>query len=138
MKLGTVLRGRLGYVLIAAFAVALASMLGLAQETKPTAAEQPSAGLPEAKDIIAQYIEAVGGEEALLKTVSKHIVGSVSSQAGEATLEIFRHKPNKLLIRVNAPGMDEIVQGYDGKVGYSANPMHGTSIVQGGRRAQLG
>ena len=137
MKPGTFLQGRLGYVLIASLAVALAPLLVLAQETKPTVAEQASAKLPEAKEIIAQYIEAMGGEDALLKTVSKHIVGSVSGQAGEGTLEIFRHKPNKLLIRVNAPGIGEIVQGYDGKVGYSANPMHGAAIVQGSRLAQL-
>ena len=137
MKLGTVLHGHLRHVLLAAFAVAFASMLGLAQEAKPTVAQQAAAQLPEAEEIIGQYVEAIGGKDALLKTVSKHIVGKVSGPSGEATLEVFRHKPNKLLIRVDAPGIGKIVQAYDGKVGYAVNPMQGPSVVQGVQLAQL-
>ena len=140
MKLGTVLQGHLGYVLIAAVAVALAPMLLLAQETKPNLAEQASADLPEAKDIVAQYIEAVGGEEALLKTVSKHITGTVSdpAQGAEGSLEMFRSIPNKLFIRINIPSIGEMTQGFDGKVGFTNSPMQGASIHEGNQLSQIG
>ena len=138
MKFETVLHGRLGYVLIAALAVAFAPMSGLAQETKPPVAEQASADLPEAKVIIARYIEAVGGEEALRKTISKHITGtySVPAQGAEGSLELFRSSPNKLLIRVNIPGIGEMMQGFDGKVGYTNSPQ-GASILDGSQLSQI-
>ncbi len=138
MKLGTVLRRRLGYLTIAAVAVALAPLLGVAQETKPTVPEQASADLPEAKVIIARYIEAVGGEEAIRKTVSKHITGtySVPAQGAEGSLELFRSSPNKLLIRINIPSRGEMMQGFDGKVGYTSSPQ-GASILEGNQLSQI-
>ena len=138
MKLGTVLRRRLGYLMIAAVAVAFAPMLGLAQETKPTVTEPANADLPEAKVIIARYIEAVGGEEALRKTVSKHITGtySVPAQGAEGSLEQFRSIPNKLLIRINIPSRGEMMQGFDGKVGYTSSPQ-GASILEGNQLSQI-
>ncbi len=138
MKSGTVLQGRLGYVLIAALAMALCPTLGLAQESRPTVDQQASADLPEAKVIIARYIEAVGGEEALRKTVSKHITGtcSVPAQGAQGTLELFRSIPDKLLIRVSVPSFGEMAQGFDGKVGYRKS-RQGALILKGNQLSQI-
>lgn len=138
MKFGTVLSDRLGYVFIAALAVALTPMSGIAQEIKPTVAELASVDLPDAKEIIARYIEAIGGEEALRKTVSKHITGkfSVPSRGVEGNLVLFRSVPDKLLIRIDVPGKGEMMQGFDGKVGFMSSP-RGPSILKGSQLGQI-
>ncbi len=141
MKPQTVIPCRCGCVLFGALALACTSTLSVAQETKPEAAAsaQPSADLPEASTIIARYIEAIGGKDALLKTVSRHITGtfSVPDQGMEGSLEMFRSIPNKLFIRINIAGMGEITQGFDGKVGFTNDPMQGASLLVGYRLSQI-
>lgn len=139
MKSQTVIPCRRGCVLFSALALACTSTISVAQETKPeaTASSQPSVDLPEARTIIARYIEAVGGEDALLKTVSRHIKGKYSAQGMEGSLEMFRSIPNKLLIRVNIPNMGEITQGFNGQVGFTSNPMQGASLLEGNQLKQI-
>ena len=67
MKSGIVSPSGLGSVLFAALALACAPMPSLAQDTKPAEEPKERADLPEAKEIIARYIEAKGGEKALKK-----------------------------------------------------------------------
>lgn len=142
MKPQTVIPCRSGCVLFAALALAGTSTISVALETKPKppASSQPSADLPEASTIIARYIEAIGGKDALLKTVSRHIRGtySVPDQGMEASLEMFRSIPNKLLIRIYIPDVGEITQGFDGQVGFMNSPMQGASILEGNRLRQIG
>ena len=113
-------------------------MSGIAQELKPTVAELASADLPEAKEIIARYLEAIGGEEALRKTVSKHITGTFSmpAQGAHGNLELFRSVPNKLLIRVNVPNFGEMAEGFDGKVAYRKSEQ-GAMILKGKQLSQI-
>ena len=142
MKPETVFPCRCGCVRFAALALAGTSPISVAQETKPEAPppSQPSADLPEAGTIIARYIEAIGGKDALLKTVSRHIRGtfSVPAQGMEASLEMFRSIPNKLLVRINMPGMGEMTRGFDGQVGFTSNPMQGASLLEGNQLKQIG
>ncbi len=139
MKLETVIPCRCGWVLFGALALACTSTISVAQETKPepAASSQPSADLPEASTIIARYIEAIGGKDALLKTVSRHIRGTYSAQGMEGSLEMFRSIPNKLLIRVNIPDVAEMTQGFDGQVGFMNSPGQGASILEGNRLSQI-
>ncbi len=141
MKPQIVIPCRCSCLLFGALALACTSTISAAQETKPepAASSQPSADLPEAVTIIARYIEAVGGEDALLKTVSRHIKGtfSVPSQGVEGSLEMFRSIPNKLLIRVNIPSMGEMTQGFNGQVGFTSNPMQGASLLEGNQLKQI-
>ncbi len=138
MKFGTTSHGRLSCLLITALAVALTPTLGIAQDLKPTVAELASADLPDAKEIIARYIEAIGGEEAIRKTVSKHITGKflVPSRGVEGNLVLFRSVPDKLLIRIDVPGKGEMMQGFDGKVGFMSSPQ-GPSILKGSQLGQI-
>ncbi len=142
MKPETVFPCRCGCVLFGVLALACTSTISVAQETKPepAASSQPSADLPEASTIIARYIEAIGGKDALLKTVSRHITGtfSVPARGVEGSLEMFRSIPNKFLIRINIPGSGEMTQGFDGQVGFMNSPMQGASILEGNRLSQIG
>ncbi len=142
MKPETVFPCRCGCVLFAALALAGTSTISVAQETKPEAPppSQPSADLPEAGTIIARYIEAIGGKDALLKTVSRHIRGtfSVPDRGMEGSLEMFRSIPNKLLIRINLPSRGEMTQGFDGQVGFASGSMQSASVLEGDQLRQLG
>ena len=141
MKSGTVTLCRRGCVVVASLAIAFTTMSGLAQETKSVSALTPQsrADLPEATTIIARYIEAVGGREALRKTTSRHITGSfmVPEKGIEASLEIFRSKPDKLLIHVELPSRGKMTQGYDGKVAFLDMPTVGVTLLEGNQLEQM-
>jgi hypothetical protein len=47
-----------------------------------------------------------------------------------ATVEIFRAKPDKFFSRTKLGAMGELLEGYDGKVGWSVNPM-GPQLASG-------
>jgi hypothetical protein len=70
---------------------------------------------------------------ALAKLQSVRQTGTFSIPAAGITgaLEIVRAQPNKSMVHINLPGIGEIVQGFDGTVGFSMNPMQGNSLLKG-------
>ena len=46
-------------------------------------------------------------------------------------MEVFAKRPDKTLMKVNIPGIGEVVQGYDGKIGWSVNPVTGPMLLEG-------
>jgi hypothetical protein len=88
--------------------------------------------LPDAKSLFAKYSAAMNGE-ALAKVQSVRETGTFALAAFglSGPVEIVRAQPNKSLVRINIPGIGEIVQGFDGTVGFSMNPMQGNSLLKG-------
>jgi hypothetical protein len=103
----------------------------------PAAPPKPAADakLPPAKEIIAKYVQAIGGKEAILKYTAMRAKGTfeLSSQgqnsAGE--LEVLRAKPNKQVVKINIQGTGQIVAGFDGKTGWLIVPGAGPMLLQG-------
>ena len=64
---------------------------------------------------------------------STHATGTVSLPAAGLTgkLEVFHAKPNKFLQRMSLPGIGDIEEGFDGKVGWSLSPMTGPTLLEG-------
>ena len=112
--------------------LALAAALGLLLRGQAGQADD-KAKLPPAKEIMAKSLEAMGGKEALLKHSSSHHKGKFEMPAQGITgeLEIFAAKPAKFMLKVNIPNFGEFLQGYDGKVGWSMNPIMGPKILEG-------
>ena len=98
---------------------------------KPTAPAE--AKLPPAREIIDRHIREVGGRAAILAHSSMRIVGTASMPAAglSGKLEIFHAKPNKFLQRVSFPGLGEIEEGFDGKVGWSTSALTGPILFDG-------
>ncbi len=121
----------------AGFAILLtSSTLALAQgggeATPPATAEpaSPSAAAPEAKDVIARYVKAIGGESAVRAQKSRMMKGEMSMEGmGSAPLIIYFAAPNRMLVEVEVPDMGQFRQGFDGEVAWSLDPFSGPSLL---------
>src|SRR5690349_17398005 len=107
---------------VAAFSIALLAAPAFVHAQTPAAA--PAAGLPDAKVILEDYNKAIGGRDAVAKLQSIHMVGAMAMAGQTADFESFTARPNKSFTKVSIQGMD-IMQGFDGEVGWSMNPMQG-------------
>ena len=99
-----------------------------AQQTAPAAAP-----LPSGKDIIAKHLEAIGGEAAFKAVKSFHAKGKfeLAAQGVTGELELMAARPNKLLLKVDIPSVGHVESGYDGKNGWSIDPLAGPSLLTG-------
>ena len=95
----------------------------------PSAREQT----PAAADIIARHVKAIGGAEAYKKIQSVKITGrfEITAQNLGGTMTVYQARPNRMLVRVEIPGVGTIQRGFDGKHGWSIDPMAGASLQAG-------
>jgi len=130
---------RPGIALPLATLLAIASPVAHAQQpqtqtqAKPPAAAKPDAALPSARSIIDRHIKEIGGREAILALNSTHATGTISLPGPGLTgkLEVFHAKPNKALQRMSLPGIGDVEEAFDGKVGWSLSPMTGPTLIDG-------
>lgn len=105
----------------------------LASGATAMAQDKANAKLPPAKDVIAKFVQAIGGKEAILKQNSQRIKGKWElagvGQGGD--FELLRAKPNKQVLRVKLGDQGQIVNGYDGKVGWMLSPFAGPMLLEG-------
>jgi len=108
---------------------------GDAKPVTPPATTAPAAAkVPEAKDIIALYVKALGGETAIRSHTSRMMKGEMELPAmgGDpmvASMVIYSAAPNKMLAEIEVPDFGQVRQGYDGKVAWSIDPMSGPVIL---------
>ena len=96
----------------------------------PPAATQPTVprtDLPAAKDILNKCIEAMGGEKAFDEMKSSVIKATFTNPMGEAKIEMYWMKPNKVFIKQAMQGM-ESTMGSDGTVSWMRTPMDTTIL----------
>lgn len=141
------LRLRPGFALpyaAAALGVALASVGLYGQQAEKVQApakqaekvQAPAAQaekLPSARSIIDRHIAAIGGRAAVLSHSSTRATGefSVASAGMKGTLEVFAAKPDKSLVKINIPGVGEVVEAYNGKHGWTMSAMTGPMLLEG-------
>lgn len=124
-------------VLVAAPALVTAQGAQGAQAPKPPAAPpkaaEAEAKLPSARSIIDRHIQAIGGRKAILAHSSSHATGTmtVPGSGMSGTLDIYSAKPNKSIVKITIGGIGEVMEGYDGKVGWSLSPMTGPRLTDG-------
>ena len=100
---------------------------------KAPAAEASKAPLPSARTILDRHIAAIGGKEAVLSHSSTKATGtfSVASAGMSGSLEVIAAKPDKSMVKINIPGVGEILEGFDGKNGWTLSPMTGPMLLDG-------
>jgi len=88
---------------------------------------------PPARDVIARFVTAMGGAEAYKAVKSARALGTmqIPSMKVTGTVEVLTARPNKHLARVTISGIGQVEQGYDGRIGWSINPIAGPSLMVG-------
>lgn len=107
-------------------AVAFGQQSASAQPAKPEK-------LPSAKKILKRYVKALGGKKANLKIKTRVSKGTVEIPAAgiKGTTETFAVAPNKSYSVGNLAGIGELIESYDGNVGWSINPIQGNRDKSG-------
>ncbi len=95
--------------------------------------------LPDARDLINRYIEAVGGREALLNQTEATMTGSfeMAAMGLSAPLVVASRPPADRVVRVEMPQMGEIISGYTRDVAWSVDPFMGARLLDGAELASL-
>ena len=98
-----------------------------------TAEVPPPRELTEEEKIIARFIEAIGGEDALRAyssaTIKADFEMPAMGAAGETT--IYTMAPDKYFESTSIAGFGDTVQAYNGEIGWADDPMQGTRLLDG-------
>ncbi len=102
-------------------------------------ADVKAAPLPTADEILAKYVKALGGKEAIEKTTSRFGKGTFEIEAANITGEVESHQkaPNKFASLFTIPGMGGGGQVFDGVKGWDSSPMTGLRELAGEELATL-
>jgi len=110
-------------------------------EIKPSAAATATTAavkLPTAPEILAKYVQALGGKAVNEKIKSRFTKGTVelAPLGVKGTFETYAAAPNKSIIRTNLDGIGELIEGFDGVTAWSINPLSGNRDKAGEELAQ--
>lgn len=113
---------------------------GVSAAQTPAKKPAPAAtSLPTADQVLARYIRALGGEQALRKVTSRVMKGTfeidVPQVSGEA--EIDMAAPDKFRSQLKIPEAGEIILSFDGKIGWASEPQAGVRDITGPELVQL-
>ncbi len=93
----------------------------------------PDPNKPSTEQIINRYIEAVGGESALLKIKSRVSTGTVELPMGlNGTVEVYEQTPNRTSVIMNLEGFGVVQQTFNGSLRWLQDPVRGYVSFPGG------
>jgi hypothetical protein len=103
-----------------------------------TSAAKPAA-LPAASDVIARFVAAIGGRDAVMRHNSIRSSGTfeMPSAGVKGQVVLVQAKPDKMSMVMTVPGMGEILTAYDGAAGWAVNPMQGPRLLEGKELDQM-
>lgn len=85
----------------------------------PAPASSSAAG-PTADEILAKYVSAVGGADAMHKVTSRVMRGSISAGGSDTPIDLFTKAPNKR-VSISHMGNSDSYTAFDGAVGWMGN-----------------
>jgi len=102
-------------------------------ETKITETQTAAVKTPTVPEILAKYVQAIGGKQANEKIKSRMTKGTVEIPAAgiKGTFESYTAAPNKSVSKNSLPGIGDIIEGFDGQTAWSVNPLQGNKDKQG-------
>jgi len=108
-------------------------------QTPQAESKTNAVALPAPQEVLARFVKEIGGKAAFEKLNSQHIKGKfeMAGQGITGDLEVFAKRPDKLVIKINLPGLGEMLQGFDGTVGWSVDPVTGPMVLEGKVLEQL-
>lgn len=95
--------------------------------------------LPPAADLIAKYVAAVGGKEAIMQITSMQTSATmeIPTMGLTASMEIWTAAPNKMAQKTSIPGLGDMAGGTNGSVAWDVNPMNGPRLLAGKELDQM-
>lgn len=117
----------------------LAVLVACATLAAPVRDVRADDALPSARAIVDRFVEVTGAAELVEKHDSMQTTGTfaIPSQGMSGKLQIQAKAPNLMLVRIEIVGFGEVLQGYDGKVGWTMDPASGPSLSEDMALAQL-
>lgn len=112
--------------------------VAVAPATKPPVTNPPGA-LPTVDQVLTKYVQALGGEAAIRKLHSRIILGSleVPGMNSSASWQLQAKAPNKRVLIMEVQDFGKVIEGFDGKVGWSQNAQTGVALKSGEELARL-
>jgi hypothetical protein len=103
------------------------------------AATSPQVALPAAWQVIDRYLDSAGGRAALLKLRSREVWAryEIPGRNLSGELSVLSARPDRLLIKTAYPELGVAVTGFDGSVGWTAEPGSKPRLAKGGALADL-
>jgi hypothetical protein len=104
-----------------------------------TAAPVRAQALPTAQQVVARYVQAIGGLQALSSQQYRHMTAEMSMPAAGITMNMDAYQAragNKFVVKMEIPGMGNMGMGYDGQTAWSSNPMSGPKLLEGKELAE--
>jgi hypothetical protein len=108
-----------------------------------TAPPKLPANMPTVRQLLDNYVRALGGSAAIEKITSRVAKGSTTFHGQSQTVEIFTQSPEKQSIVRHMSGGESVVTTFDGQSGWSLAPgrppreMHDADIAAGRMDADL-
>lgn len=86
----------------------------------PAPQQRPAAGAaqPTADDIIAKYLSAVGGADAMKKITSRSMKGTLTAMGSESAIDLYTKAPNKRISFSHSSPTSDSITAFDGTVGW--------------------
>jgi hypothetical protein len=97
---------------------------------RPGAQQAP---LPGAREVIDRFLQASGGADAFkgIRSMRGRGTLAIPAQKMSGDVEIMTARPNKTISRVTIAGIGRLEEGFDGKIGWSLDPVNGPALVVG-------
>ena len=107
-----------------------APMAARPKQVQGAAAQAPA---PAASEIIAKFVQALGGADAQKRISSIHASGSyeIASQGLKGAAQVLSARPDKSLLTVDIANLGHIETGFNGTVGWSIDPIQGPMLLKG-------
>ena len=120
------------------FSAILAAVLG-ARSVAGQSPQTAAAPLPDAKDVIARFVAAIGGADAQMSIKSLRARGTceVPSQMVSGTVEILEARPFNLLLNQELKAIGHVETGYNGTIGWSLDSLTGPALLTGKELTEL-
>jgi outer membrane lipoprotein-sorting protein len=87
---------------------------------RPAAMAAPAGAQPSVDDIVAKYVNALGGADAIRKVTSRVMNGSILANGSTTPVEVFTKAPN-MRVTVTHSASGDSFTAFDGKAGWMGN-----------------
>ncbi len=93
----------------------------------------PKKPLPTAQQLLDRFVAVTGGKKvyASIKTMTLKGTVNMTAQGITGTFLIHTASPDKMYSEQAIPGVGTTKQGFDGKVGWSMDPINGVRVLEG-------